>query len=501
MEVHIGPEIIRSYRRLSYTTWHALAEFIDNSLQSYVNNQERLENTSAESEHTMTVKIDYKQSNGGKLTVWDNAMGMAQHELSDALRIGRPPADTSGLSEFGMGLKTAACWFGNQWTVCTKKLDETEGHIIKFDVEQIASGDYNLHYESFPAATDEHYTEVSISDLNQGIYGRAYGRIRNFLGSMYRVTTNDGTLKLLFNDRQLRWVSPVDAGNIHISSGEKSLKSFEFDVNGKKVDGWIAILERGSRSDAGFAIIRRGRVIKGWPDSWRPQTIYGQYEGSNDLVNQRLVGEINLNSFSVSHTKDDIVWQSDEREILELKLADIAQSYVEIARSYRRRGARGTFPSNYVVTSAMGMLEEELQSPRFRSVIATNGNIPKELYQSVADPMINAMHTIEPRGVYSVDGVDLQVFLSDNLSDRDPYLGIEIESDETLNVVINMQHPYVRDLRGQMGVLNHLKACTYEGVAQWKVRKTWDDQNPSLIRAIKDSLLRIGSSIDDEALN
>ena len=41
MDVVIGPEIIRSYKRLSYTPWHALAEFIDNSTQSFFDNRER----------------------------------------------------------------------------------------------------------------------------------------------------------------------------------------------------------------------------------------------------------------------------------------------------------------------------------------------------------------------------------------------------------------------------------------------------------------------------
>ena len=43
MEVQIGPEIVRSYKRLSYTIWHGLAEFIDNSIQSYHNNREDLD--------------------------------------------------------------------------------------------------------------------------------------------------------------------------------------------------------------------------------------------------------------------------------------------------------------------------------------------------------------------------------------------------------------------------------------------------------------------------
>ena len=89
------------------------------------------------------------------------------------------------------------------------------------------------------------------------------------------------------------------------------------------------------------------------------------------------------------------------------------------------------------------------------------------------------------------------MFLTQLLSERDAYLGIEIGDDDNLSVVINLNHPHIVDLNGRIGVLNHLKDCTYEGVAQWKVRKTWDADNPTLIRAIKDSLFRVGSSVSD----
>jgi|HubBroStandDraft_6_1064221.scaffolds.fasta_scaffold71331_3 hypothetical protein len=38
-----GPQVVQSYRRLSYTPWHALAEFVDNSTQAYLNHQEALD--------------------------------------------------------------------------------------------------------------------------------------------------------------------------------------------------------------------------------------------------------------------------------------------------------------------------------------------------------------------------------------------------------------------------------------------------------------------------
>ena len=70
------------------------------------------------------------------------------------------------------------------------------------------------------------------------------------------------------------------------------------------MQGWVGILAKGSRAAAGFSILQADRVVRGWPDAWRPSSLYGQLQGSNDLVNQRLVGEIHLDGFDVSHTKE-----------------------------------------------------------------------------------------------------------------------------------------------------------------------------------------------------
>ena len=108
MQVHIGPEIVRSYKRLSYTYWHALAEFVDNSIQSYFNNRLALDYAYSKSGQKLKVEISYGRA-GGYLKIRDDAMGMSEEEIRESLRIGQPPQNTSGLSEFGMGLKTAAC--------------------------------------------------------------------------------------------------------------------------------------------------------------------------------------------------------------------------------------------------------------------------------------------------------------------------------------------------------------------------------------------------------
>jgi hypothetical protein len=70
--------------------------------------------------------------------------------------------------------------------------------------------------------------------------------------------------------------------------------------------------------------------------SWRPQSIYGQEGGSNDLVNQRLLGEVHLDPFDVSHTKDDILWLGDEEEEVERYLLNACKEYRETARKMRK---------------------------------------------------------------------------------------------------------------------------------------------------------------------
>ena len=498
MEVLIGPEIIRSYKRLSYTFWHGLAEFVDNSIQSYHNNREDLDEAYAATGRPLTVQIIYSRTDGGRLVIRDNAMGMSVEELTRALSIGIPPPNTTGLSEFGMGMKTAACWFGEEWTVQTKRLKDETGQRITFNVEKVASRDMDVNHESFRSSADEHFTEVSITHLNHEIYGRTIQFIKNFLRSMYRTYIQSGELALFFNGEQLTWESPIKR-NVHNEGGQDSVEPFDFyTIQGRKrVHGWMAILEDGSRSDAGLTIIRRERVIKGWPNSWRPQSIFGQLEGSNDLVNQRLVGEVHMDRFNVSHTKDEILWEGEEEEVVNETLGRIARPLIITASSYRKRGTRGSRPSRQTINAALGMLEEEIRSEHFLSRLRANGDTPQERYEAFSNALIREIPTMESPARYPLDGLMLYVFLTRQLSERDSYLGVEIGNDDTLSVVINLNHPHINDLNGRLGVLNHLKACTYEGVAQWKVKKAWNADSPALIRAIKDSLLRVGPLVSD----
>ena len=195
IEFHIGASAIRNYKRLSYEIWYALAEFVDNSTQSYFNNRQVLDEVYEKESEGLEVVISYDPM-GKTLSIRDNAMGMDLDELRNALRLGNPPSNPNGRSEFGMGLKTAACWLGDVWTVKTKKFGSKFEYEIEFDVERIASGQVELNVIQREKPEGQHHTVVEVKNMHRQITGRTLSATKSFLRSIYRIDTREGILTL-----------------------------------------------------------------------------------------------------------------------------------------------------------------------------------------------------------------------------------------------------------------------------------------------------------------
>src|SRR5215469_6437942 len=133
MKLELGLDVLRSYKRLPYKPWHALAEFVDNSTQSYFNNRVPLDKAYETEGTSLEVSIVYEKDGDGLIRISDNAMGMSRDDLERAMHIGLQPAYTDGRSRYGLGMKMAACWFGQKWKVVTKKLGETTEYTIFID--------------------------------------------------------------------------------------------------------------------------------------------------------------------------------------------------------------------------------------------------------------------------------------------------------------------------------------------------------------------------------
>ena len=399
MNLVIGPEAITSYRRLAYSPWHALAEFVDNSTQSYFDNKSILDQQMQdEADKVLTVSIVYDQQNG-LLRVADNAMGMSHNELERSLHVARPPEKTDGRSKYGMGMKTAACWFGNKWTIRTKKFGEQLEHSVAIDVNEVAKGEgHGVDYTHLRKKDDDHYTVIEIEDLNRKFHGRTLGKIKDFLRSMYRVDLQANQLHLIWRDQKLSW-DKLDSRIFVSHDGTKYQKDFDIDIDGKRVKGWVGILAKGSRADAGFSILQANRVVRGWPDAWRPSSLYGQIQGSNDLINQRLVGEIHLDGFDVSHTKDNILWRDSQEEEVEKKLKEHCNDYRQFAKTRRKRDDDERGPNELDVNAALEDLEKELKSPEMVDQINIISIPPKETIEESGKLIIDSVVDTQGRNI------------------------------------------------------------------------------------------------------
>lgn len=351
INIRPGVSVLSVLSHLNYRPWFALAEFVDNSIQSFLDYRDEIESIENESV-ILRITIEIDPSDGGRVTVRDNAAGIHQTEFPRAFRPAQVPPDTTGLSEFGMGMKSAACWFSPKWEVRTSSIGEhTEKHVT-FDIAKIVRDDLEeLTVKSRKSKAESHFTEVTLNKLHHLPVGRTLGKIKEHLREIYRVFTREGTLVLTVNGEELNYQEPVvlvaplfNANNEPKGESLEWKKELEFDFGeGLIAKGFAALRKKGSTTHAGFSLFRRNRLIQGSADEkYRPSYIFG---APNDYVYQRLFGELHLEGFEVSHTKDGFQWDENEQPFLEIlreELENTPLTLIRQARNYRTRPNRRT---------------------------------------------------------------------------------------------------------------------------------------------------------------
>ena len=340
--INIRPttSVYATYKNIRYDPWTAIAEFVDNSTQSYYDNIKALEGTKYW--NGLTVDIEYKHDkvNGDRLIITDNAYGMDFQDFQRAIILDSPPKKRSR-SEFGMGLKTAACWFGKCWTVESVALGSGIKYKTTIDVEALSRyRNEEVMVEEIPCSKKEHGTKITIWNLNRKLSGTQIGKTKDQLRGIYRTDIRSGRIQILYNGVALVYETPKILTETLPDGSEKVWRkdidiTFDFNGEAKRVYGFIAILDEGSTSGAGFTLIRYGRVIVGgYENGYRPEEIF---EKSNSFVYQRLFGELNLDDWKVTQTKDAFDLYGGLEDLLIEKLLDECQEYRKKAKEYRKR--------------------------------------------------------------------------------------------------------------------------------------------------------------------
>lgn len=387
-KVSIRPQVtmLSVLKHIEYQTWFALAEFIDNAIDSYLKNETAIKEIEGNN-FQLEVKVEINEPEN-RITIRDNAGGIGKSDYVRAFRAAEVPPDNSGLSEFGMGMKSAACWFADNWCVITSALGEDNVKKVVFDMQRIFEDKLEeLDVEIKPCNKNHHYTIIELFNVNRIPKRKGVGKVKDHLRSIYREFIRRGVLKLTLNGEELTFNDPkiLNVPKHDEPNGEPILwrKEINFDIeDGLSVHGFVAIREKASTAEAGFALFRRGRVIEGsFDDGFRPDFIFG---APNSYRYQRVFGELHLDGFSVNFTKKGIQWDENLDIFLRLLKDDISSKdfpLLQQAEQYRVRASVVEYKA------AVKALDE------------TVNDFEKKAPQAVADVVNSVSKVAEPEQV------------------------------------------------------------------------------------------------------
>jgi hypothetical protein len=317
VSIKIPPDVYGAFRKLPNKIWYALAEYVDNSLQSHINNKEQLRRIN--SKYVLKVKIEINKESDS-ISIEDNAAGIGSNNYWRAFEPANIPIDNTGLHEYGMGMKTASIWLSDVWSVVTKAVGETEERTTLFDLKKvIAEKKEVLNVKKKSVRKEKHYTHILLKGLSANSpKSQQYGKIKKHLTSIYRKFIISGELKLYFNGELLNYETlKVLKAPFYKDLNNRSIlwkKAIDFKMGEFSAKGFIGLLETMSTSvNNGISLFRRGRVIVGSHDEkYRPSVLIGQ---PGSPLDKRLFGELELEGFGVSFNKGSFTEQM-ELEVL-----------------------------------------------------------------------------------------------------------------------------------------------------------------------------------------
>lgn len=335
VDIRVGSGAIKLFERIEIPIFNAFCEFIDNSLQSYLEHEVELRKVAQ-----MRCKVEISWTND-QIVIKDNAYGMDRESFGRAMKWNAPrdhyPAGS--LSKYGMGLKYAAINLGAVWSIKTTEL----GSEVEFN--GTVDSDYLSRYnpEKLPltrnaVSAGQHYTVITITKLHKKFTEKDLKDALSKLGSIYQYFLDKNMLSIEINRNKVTYDEPKywldEDGNEYyeiISNGK-----FNFDGKTYEYTGAIGILNKGSNSKAGLTLMQNHRGITLF---YKPHEIFGT---GNTFMSQRIVGTIEFkgDSWIARVNKDGLLWQSsglEERFLVDLKSKENVKKLIRICNDLRKR--------------------------------------------------------------------------------------------------------------------------------------------------------------------
>lgn len=444
-------------KHIQYDPWYALAEFVDNAIDSYQKNRIQLEKVHGKA-FKLQVKIEINEVDR-KIVIRDNAAGIHKGDYSRAFRAAEIPPDNSGLSEFGMGMKSAACWFSDHWSVKTTALGEDSEKTVSFDLNKIYYDKIEeLEVTANRQEKDAHYTVIELTQINKMPVKKTKGKIKEHLASIYRDFTRKGILELYLDNELLKYKEPlILSAPFPYNSKTPSInwrKEIDFEIDSGKlfVKGFVGLLGSMESGKNGFALFRRGRVIEGSCDEgFKPKEIMGEV-GSPEW--KRIFGELHLEGFEVSFTKKGIKWDENMDIFLDLLKKDMmSANFIKQARDYRVNPPKAELKkaAEAVVKSTVDDLRNHVQ-PTISKIRSVPVPLSDSITLSKTEEVSNREFEIEFNDTKWL--VIIELSYDDDISDWIE-IGSHVVKNKATNKTIrqvgvrmSLKHPFVMQFAG-----------------------------------------------------
>ena len=345
-------------KHLNATILGVFCEFIDNSIQSYLNDKIKIHQI--DPNFKLKIKITY---DGDEIVIRDNAGGIDANNFDRALKPGGKALNTEGLNEFGLGMKYAAVWVSNEWQLTSSAIGETVERSVIFNYKKVTEQELEvLPYGERPVEVNSHYTEVRLRQLEKKhVYPWQKDYIKRKIAYIYRNFLREKTdfhnewveenIELDVLGEKLIWeeygflnkpwyediLNDIKSNNIewkykfpwfnypveeNIFSDDGSL--IRTQKRNIEVSGFVGILPDGNhKGKNGFVLLRRGRVVEGVDNRIYPIHISGKSARAFKYI--RLYGEIHFRGADISFDKSKILINNEIRN----KIFDAISGYLK----------------------------------------------------------------------------------------------------------------------------------------------------------------------------
>ena len=340
MTVNIAPGVgaYGMFANYNYSAWLALAEFLDNSISSFQKHHDRLRQLHGE-QFQLLLSIT-SDNDAGTLEIRDNAAGISDADWPRAFSLAKPPDDLRFIGRFGVGMKAAALWFGNEFTVRTTALGEPHEKTLVWDNEVVLRDEpTELHETTKEVDVNDHYTVLSIRRLQKPPKTATVTKIKSFLPNIYREFLNQGLVRLFWNEEELKFEEPpVLIAPPQWAKGEPPIRWDQQIIlrmdDGAQIRGRVFLLERYRRRFTALNLFWHNRLIKGNIDPiYRPEELFG---GPQSERTGRLCVDLYLDDYVPTVDKQGFQFQDDKLlDIVEV-LKQEASDFLRQATEYRK---------------------------------------------------------------------------------------------------------------------------------------------------------------------